>query len=360
LASFESEKALTPRATARPSGKPAVVLPARPAAPGEQRLPGWAWIALAALLVAQAAGFAWWLTGGAVPWARAATVSKLTVTSDPPGAPVTLDGTAVGSTPISIDATPGLRLVVVGAGPAARSHQVDVQAGSAATVHLALTSSAEAAVPATAVTTGSLQITTDPAGADVRVDGQARGRSPLVVNDLAAGAHDVLVSRAGRTVRRTVTVAAGTTNGLVIAMGGGGVESGWLTVTSPVPADIVEGEAVVGRTDMPRLLLPVGAHVLDIVNDALGYRERRTVQVTADRTATLSLPPVNGVLNVNAQPWAEVWVDGTRVGETPVGNYAIPIGSHELVLRHPQLGERRQTVVVGVGTPTRVGVDLRR
>ncbi len=360
LASFESEKALTSRASLRPSVKSAVAVPPRPVSDVDRRLPRWVWGVLAAVLVVQAATFAWWLAGGALPWSRGAAVTALTVTSDPPGAPVTLDGVAVGSTPVSVDAAPGLRLVVVGSGPAARSHQVNVQAGSAATVHLALASPAAAATPTTAVTMGSLQITTDPAGADVQVDGQARGRSPLVVNDLAAGAHDVVVSRAGRTVRRAVTVAAGTTSGLVIALGGGGVESGWLTVASPVPADILEGDAVVGRTDMARLLLPVGAHTLDVVNDALGYRERRTVQVTADRTATLNLPTVNGILNVNAQPWAEVWVDSTRVGETPIGNYALPIGSHELVLRHPQLGERRQTVVVGVGTPARVGVDLRK
>ena len=39
------------------------------------------------------------------------------------------------------------------------------------------------------------------------------------------------------------------------------------------------------------------------------------------------------------------------IGETPIGNYSLPIGSHEVVLRHPELGERRQTVMVGVGAP---------
>ena len=43
---------------------------------------------------------------------------------------------------------------------------------------------------------------------------------------------------------------------------------------------------------------------------------------------------------LNAQPWADVWVDGERVGETPIGNVAVPIGPHEVVFRHPQLGEQ--------------------
>jgi serine/threonine-protein kinase len=62
---------------------------------------------------------------------------------------------------------------------------------------------------------------------------------------------------------------------------------------------------------------------------------------------------------INAIPWAEVFVDNARVGETPIGNIAVPIGSHEVIFRHPELGERRLSVTVSVGEPMKVGVDLR-
>jgi hypothetical protein len=131
-------------------------------------------------------------------------------------------------------------------------------------------------------------------------------------------------------------------------------------VTSPVTAQIYADGTLVGRTDAPRTQLSAGRHQLALVNDALNYREERIVEVAAGRTVSVQLEPVNGTLNINAQPWAAVWVDGTAIGETPIGNYSLPIGSHEVVLRHPELGERKQTVVVGVGSPTRVGVDLRK
>jgi hypothetical protein len=47
------------------------------------------------------------------------------------------------------------------------------------------------------------------------------------------------------------------------------------------------------------------------------------------------------------------------VGETPIGSVTVPIGIHEVVFRHPELGERRQAVTVKAGEPTKVGVDLR-
>jgi hypothetical protein len=65
-------------------------------------------------------------------------------------------------------------------------------------------------------------------------------------------------------------------------------------------------------------------------------------------------------LSLNATPWAEVWIDGERVGDTPIGNLTRRIGSHEVLFRHPELGERRETVVIAVGKPARIGVDLRK
>ena len=65
-------------------------------------------------------------------------------------------------------------------------------------------------------------------------------------------------------------------------------------------------------------------------------------------------------MNINAQPWAEVWVDGQRIGETPIGNLSRPVGPHEVVLRHPEFGERRETVIVTLKQPARLGVDMRK
>lgn len=63
---------------------------------------------------------------------------------------------------------------------------------------------------------------------------------------------------------------------------------------------------------------------------------------------------------MNAQPWADVWIDGRQYGETPLANLNIPIGDHEVVFRHPELGERRVTVTVRADQPTRVSASFER
>jgi hypothetical protein len=55
-----------------------------------------------------------------------------------------------------------------------------------------------------------------------------------------------------------------------------------------------------------------------------------------------------------------VWIDGQQIGETPLSNVRVPIGSHELVFRHPELGEKPVRAVVTAGAPNRVSVDLRQ
>ena len=51
----------------------------------------------------------------------------------------------------------------------------------------------------------------------------------------------------------------------------------------------------------------------------------QTIDVAAGRVATIRVEVPNGVLHVNAGPWAEVFVDGRRVGETPIANLAVRV-----------------------------------
>jgi hypothetical protein len=173
----------------------------------------------------------------------------------------------------------------------------------------------------------------------------------------------VLRNDAG-SVERTVRVEKGATASLVVSLAGPSIPpsalSGWIAVSSPVDLQIYEGNRLLGTTDVERIMVPVGRHQIDLVNETLGYRTTEVVQVQAGRTGVLRIALPHGTIHLNAVPWAEVWVDGARLGETPIGNLPLSIGPHEVLFRHPELGERRQTVVVRLGAPARFGVDLRR
>jgi hypothetical protein len=158
-----------------------------------------------------------------------------------------------------------------------------------------------------------------------------------------------------------VTVQEASVASLIISMNArGAFASGWLAISSGVPLQIFENGALIGTTETQRILLPAGAHELELVNAELGYRLTRSVTIAAGQTAAIGLKSPFGAISINALPWAEVSIDGQRAGETPIGNFALPIGRHELVFRHPEFGEQRRTVTVGLTSPLRVSVDMRK
>jgi len=61
---------------------------------------------------------------------------------------------------------------------------------------------------------------------------------------------------------------------------------------------------------------------------------------------------------VTAAEAAEVWLDGARVGETPLNAAPVPLGTYELVVKRATGGERRFTVTIGAA-PFTLNVDFR-
>ena len=322
---------------------------------------GWRTIALpllAVVAIAQGGLLAYWFVAGRA--AAEPESGSVAVTSDPSGSPVSVDGVSRGTTPFSVALRPGLHEIAVGAGAQLRSQSVNVTNGGDASIFFELPRGTESAAVPIAAAVGGLQVATEPPGAKVLIDGEARGVAPLTVSDLTAGEHAVVVQGTGEPVSRTVTVQEGAVASLVISMNSASAfASGWLAI-SGVPVQIMENGTLLGSTETPRILVPAGSHELELTNAALGYRVTRTVQVVAGQTLSITLKAPQGTLSINALPWAEVWVDGKPAGETPIGNLSLTIGNHELLFRHPELGEQRKTVTVGALAPVRVGVDLRK
>jgi hypothetical protein len=232
--------------------------------------------------------------------------------------------------------------------------------GAEATQYLEFTSAATPAPHG-----GRISVITDPPGARVKVDGEPRGVSPLLVTDLAAANHLVTVTGGTGSAERTIAVEGEGTTSVVFSLpklpaapAVFAPVGGWLTVAAPFDLQVVERDEVVGTNGAKRIMLPSGRHDVDLVNQSLDYRERRTIQVAPGKVTILRIDPPKGALSANARPWADVLIDGTNVGQTPIANIAVPIGTHEVIFRHPQFGERRQTIVVTTKGPNRIAMDL--
>jgi len=134
--------------------------------------------------------------------------------------------------------------------------------------------------------------------------------------------------------------------------------AGWVAVTSPFPVELVEHNEVVGTSGTAKIMLAAGRHDVVVRNEAVGYESPRALDIAPGRVAALDVVAPDGLLNVNARPWAEVFIDGAAVGQTPLANIALRVGEHKITFRHPTLGERVEHVVITSKGVNRVAVEL--
>jgi len=312
------------------------------------------WIAAAIVLVALTSGGT--LAVGRImsPAVAPESLGTLSVQTNPAGATVVIDGQQRGMTPLNLQLKPGRHVVELVTDGDVRSIPVTITPAGQVSQFIE--------IPRAASALGELQIRTEPAGATVTVDGRVLGKSPLTAEGLAPGPHSVTVENDLGPVTQRVTIEAGTTASLVVPMSAprNAPVSGWIAVNAQVDVQLFENQRLLGSSQTDRIMVPVGRHELEVVNEALGYRAVKTVNVAPGQTANIKLDLPKAPMALNAVPWAEVWVDGERVGETPIGSVPVSIGPHEVVFRHPELGERRVVTTVTLAGPAKVSVDMRK
>jgi PEGA domain len=280
---------------------------------------------------------------------------SLTINSNPAGAPVSIDGQSRGVTPVTVVLNTGTHVVELRGAGEPRTIPVTIAAGAEVSQYIEL--------PKETTQFGQLQVRTEPAGAQVSIDGVAQGPAPLTIPNLTPGSHAVsLESSAGSVKQTMVVIEAGVTASLVVPLGApaGALISGWISVTAPVAMQLYEDGRLLGNTETERIMVSAGKHEIEITNTPLAYRAVRAVQVVPGKVTPISIQLPKQKLAVNAIPWAEVWIDGQKIGDTPLGDVSVLVGPHEVVFRHPELGEQKHAITVTAALPARLSVDLRK
>lgn len=339
-------------------------LAASGAAPAEARSAGvgrwWRVAALAALAIAVGEGaFIAWRFGSS-PAGLTGSRGTMAIESRPTGAQVKIDGEVKGVTPLTMSLPAGTHVIEISAGGEPRVLPVTLPAGATVSQYIELSSVS---------TLGRISIQSTPAGASILLDGRPRGVTPIELPDVSVGEHELVLDYNGQRVRQAVTVAAGATTTVALPIERFAVETagmmpaapttGTVLVQAPFEMDVLENGRRLGVTGT-RLTLEPGLHVIEIVSETLAFRTEARVEVVAGRHNRVPVTLPKGTVHLNAAPWAEVWVDGAKVGETPIGNLSLPIGPHEIVFRHPELGEQLHAATVTAAAPLRLSVDMTR
>ena len=286
----------------------------------------------------------------------------LLVTTEPAGAEISLDGYSLGETPrlvTSLNAKDVHSLMLRKTGYQNRKLEVrfDGRAPLVRNVNLVLDS-------------GVVKITSEPAGADVTLNGIARGQTPLSVSGIPKGRVSITLARPGYVAEtREIAINAGDVQDLFVAMR---PQPGMMRLTS-VPDgarfyidDEAQGKAPVIARDLVPKSYRVRAEL-----DGYGTVERFISvgrgEVVAEEFRLVS---VLGSLEVRTMPAdASVYVDGKFCGVTKAGGadasdtLIVPNlkdGEHTLVIKCQGHAEVVKHPVVEATKATQVNVKLKR
>jgi len=213
-------------------------------------------------------------------------------------------------------------------------------------------SSNTAAKAPPAKTTGVLKVTSTPEGARVVVDGRDRGVTPLSIDDISLGVHMVSIEAKNGSVERSVMVTANS-----VAQLDEQIFDGWVAVFSPVELVISEGGRVLRPDDHNEIMLPPGTHRLRFTNPRLAYDETKSIVIKPGERNAYNVTPPPSSVSVTASEPAEVFLDGTKIGDTPLSAVPATIGTHDLVVKRASGSQKRMAITVTV-KPFTVNVDF--
>ena len=184
-------------------------------------------------------------------------------------------------------------------------------------------------------TYGSIDVTTDPQGANILIDGVEVGVTPKTIPNLETGSHNLILNYPGyERLQKRIMVEDGKTIPISEYLV---PKTGSLSILSdPIGATVYLDNFVKGQTPLDIPELPVKDYMIRLELKDYQMLERRvTVQYAENTTQKYSLDPLPGKLNVFTSPArATIIIGGERYTssssgiatiELPVGQYRIEI-----------------------------------
>lgn len=282
------------------------------------------------------------------------------------GAELYVDGTMAGQVPLQVDVPAGRHLIEVkksGAKP--YSETIEVKAGETKPMWIQLQAESRA---------GSVLVAADAAEADVFVDGQAKGRAPIVVDNLNEGEHLIEVRRneAGApTWKQTVRITANQQVKVMAQTAPAPAQPGSLIViSSNTDAEVVIDGSTKGRVGQP-ISLPAGQHSVQVL--AKGFNSvSRVIIIEAGKPLIEKIDLVGSaeargvgfvrIVMLSPVPGAQYFVNGRTIDESvALSDSGIEVAAGQVIVSvgREGFGQVKKEITLRSGTTEVVQLDLR-
>lgn len=269
---------------------------------------------------------------------------KLDLDATQKGASIYVDGKKKGTTPTVLLVIPGSHILQIHM-PGYRKHQqtVDLDPGETLKIY----------APLEKIRVGVVQVISEPPGAQVFIDSQPAGKTPLTVSPVEMGEHNILLSLLGyETTTTKVRVEDEETLELRVKLK---IKSGTLTLNIiPSRAKVEIDNVFAGYTPLD-VDVPEGSHILKLSKDdyqtwettfVINYKEKKEIRH--------NLEPIPGILKVNSEPrGVDFSINDEPRGQTPK---SINLKPGRYTVRVSLEGYRPQKKVVKLGLNEKINL----
>jgi len=275
-------------------------------------------------------------------------VGSLYIVSNPSGANVWIDGIQIsGTTPIMIDnQNAGNHEILVQINDFSAKQTAMIKKDDVKKLNLELQ-----------LGTGKLKVVSDPFEARVLVDGVGKGFTPIVISEIKVGYHDITIQLSGFSdYKQSILINSKTIEELNISL----KKLATVVINSDPPGATIVVDGLKHDSTPKSIQIPDGEHTIALLKKGY-YHSEASIKVEPGEKLTrkIKLDPWAGTLIVNTSPkGAEVIIDGTKKGITPITGTQLLTGEYEIVLRKTGYLPESSQVCIGKDATQTINSDL--
>lgn len=127
-----------------------------------------------------------------------------------------------------------------------------------------------------------------------------------------------------------------------------------------IPVKIYIDNKFYGYNPLNNIILISGFHDLRLVNEEYMVDDKRQIYIESGASLEQELTLGHfGTISINAIPWAEVYIDEKYIGQTPIANLRLTVGTHEIRFINPKYPVKRRNVEIMEGVNTNISVQMK-
>jgi len=285
----------------------------------------------------------------------------LWIKTKPTNANLFIDGIFSGITPTIIDTVTGAKFSVKLTKEGYRDKTVDIQLQESGVARMGdvelpfVNEMVHISTMLELLPPGQLEVTSEPPNAEVYLDEELKGKTPLKLDNIAAGKHRLRfhlepfddVTKSVEVISdKTVTVQCKLGGVLAITSSPPGADVylgqmylgrptsvGKTAGTSPIKQDVRGGPTLVGKTPLVTGQIPQKSHYLKLSMQGYVDEIHAVVPNSGITEIQVRLVKKTGAITVDSNPpGAAIYLDGKKRGITPNVLYGLPIGKYDLKL----------------------------